>query len=141
MASQFDVRLSGGATLEGMMLNNRRCNGHLMTYSKMGDNLYRVVIYSPENHSYVGNEGELLNIKTSGIGDVEIDNILFITESQAEKRFSPLRTSTTGIQTVETTPESMDIYSLDGRQVSTDGNLQQLPKGVYIINKKKVIVK
>ena len=141
VASQFDVWLSGGTTLEGMMLNNGRSNGHLMTYSKMGDNLYRVVIYSPENHSYVGNEGELLKIKTSGIGDVEIDNILFITESQAEKRFSPLRTSTTGIQIVETTPESMDIYSLDGRQVSTDGNLQQLPKGAYIMNKKKVIMK
>ena len=141
VASQFDVRLSGGTTLEGMMLNNGRSDSHLLTYSKTGDNLYRVVIYSPENHSYVGNEGELLNIKTSDSGDVEIDNILFITESQAEKRFSPLRTSTTGIQTVEATSESIDVYSLDGRQISTDGNLQQLPKGVYIINKKKVIMK
>lgn len=141
VASQFDVRLSGGATLEGMMQDNGRSNGHLLTYSEIGDNLYRVVIYSPENQPYVGNEGELLNIKTSGSGDVEIDNILFITEGQAEKRFSPLRTSTTGIQTVESTSESMDVYSLDGRQINTDGNLQQLPKGVYIINKKKVIVK
>ena len=33
------------------------------------------------------------------------------------------------------------IYTLDGRLVRTNGNLQQLPKGVYIINKKKIIVK
>ena len=33
------------------------------------------------------------------------------------------------------------IYTLDGRLVRTDGNLQQLPKGLYIVNKKKVIVK
>ena len=33
------------------------------------------------------------------------------------------------------------VYTLDGRLVRTDGNLQQLQKGLYIINKKKVIVK
>jgi alpha-amylase len=33
------------------------------------------------------------------------------------------------------------VYTLDGRLVRTDGNLQQLPKGVYILNKKKIIVK
>ena len=34
-----------------------------------------------------------------------------------------------------------NVYTLDGRLVRTDGDLQQLPKGIYIINKKKVIVK
>jgi alpha-amylase len=33
------------------------------------------------------------------------------------------------------------VYTLDGRLVRTDGNLQQLPKGVYILDKKKIIVK
>ncbi|MBO4719648.1 MAG: starch-binding protein [Prevotella sp.] len=33
------------------------------------------------------------------------------------------------------------VYTLDGRQVSTDGNMDNLPKGVYIVNKKKIIVK
>ena len=40
------------------------------------------------------------------------------------------------------TPEySGNIYSLDGRLVRTDGKLENLPKGIYIVNKKKVILK
>ena len=36
---------------------------------------------------------------------------------------------------------SGNIYSLDGRLVRTDGKLENLPKGIYIVNKKKVILK
>ncbi|MBR7031727.1 MAG: alpha-amylase [Prevotella sp.] len=39
------------------------------------------------------------------------------------------------------TTDDGKVYTLDGRLVRTDGNLQQLPKGLYIVNKKKVIVK
>jgi hypothetical protein len=47
-----------------------------------------------------------------------------------------------GISTILTDAANDDkIYTLDGRLVRTDGNLQQLPKGLYIVNKKKVIVK
>jgi len=34
-----------------------------------------------------------------------------------------------------------NVYTLDGRLVRTDGKLENLPKGVYIVNKKKVILK
>ena len=51
---------------------------------------------------------------------------------------------TTGISFV-TTEKLMqtdnNIYSLDGRLVRTDGKLENLPKGIYILNKKKVILK
>ena len=33
------------------------------------------------------------------------------------------------------------VYSLDGRQVRTNGSLEGLPKGIYVVNKKKIIVK
>ena len=139
VASQFDVRLSDGLSLNSIMLNNERRNGHLMTYSAIGENLYRVVIYSPENRPFTGNSGELLKIMTEGTGDVEISNILFITSNQSEKTFSTLHYGATMIQTLETF-EPMDVYSLDGRQIrkqvkTTDG----LKKGVYIINGKKMI--
>ena len=47
----------------------------------------------------------------------------------------------TGIGEVETTevPQSGNIYDLNGRLVRTDGNLQALPKGIYILNGKKVV--
>ena len=140
VASQFDVRLSDGLSLNSIMLNNGRRNGHLMAYSAIGENLYRVIIYSPENNPFVGNSGELLKIKTEGTGDVEISNILFITSNQSEKTFSKLHYAATMIQTLETS-EPMDVYSLDGRQIrkqveTTDG----LKKGIYIINRQKIII-
>ncbi|MFR1987638.1 MAG: leucine-rich repeat domain-containing protein [Prevotellamassilia sp.] len=46
-----------------------------------------------------------------------------------------------GIGEVETTeaPQSGNIYDLNGRLVRTDGNLQALPKGIYILNVKKMV--
>lgn len=48
---------------------------------------------------------------------------------------------TAGIGEVETTeaPQSGNIYDLNGRLVRTDGNLQALPKGIYILNVKKMV--
>ena len=47
----------------------------------------------------------------------------------------------TGIGEVETpeAPPSGNIYDFNGRLVRTDGNLQALPKGIYILNGKKVV--
>ena len=33
------------------------------------------------------------------------------------------------------------VYTLDGRLVRTDGSLQQLPKGIYIVGKRKIVVR
>ena len=34
-----------------------------------------------------------------------------------------------------------NVYSLDGRLVSTDGRMDNLPKGIYIVDKRKVVVR
>lgn len=49
--------------------------------------------------------------------------------------------STDGIDSIEKsyTGKDIKIYSIDGRYMGT--NLNQLPKGIYILNKKKYIVK
>lgn len=142
VASQFDVVLSAGQTLEGIQLNSKRMEHHQMTYTKTGDNRYKVVIYSLNNAAYKGQSGELLNIKVAGSGDVSVEDILFVTAGQMEKNFPPLRRGTTGISVTTKQAETMDIYSIDGRLISkqaksTDG----LEKGLYIINGKKQIVR
>ena len=142
VASQFDIVLSAGQTLESIQLNSKRMENHQMTYVKIADNRYKVVIYSLNNATYKGHSGELLNIKVAGSGDVCIEDILFITAGQMEKRFSPLRRGTTGISATMKQAERMDIYSTDGRLIrkqaeGTDG----LKKGLYIINGKKHIVR
>ena len=112
-------------------------------YSKKNENQYKVLIYSLTNSCFVGNDGELLNIKTSGNGNVNISDIIFVTSDIKNRIFSSIGSGdgTTSIERVETS-EMMDIYSIDGRLIrrqttNTDG----LPKGIYIINGKKRIVK
>ena len=142
VASQFDIVLSAGQTLESIQLNSKRMENHQLTYTKTGDNRYKVVIYSLNNAAYKGQSGELLNIKVAGSGDVSVEDILFVTAGQMEKNFPPLRRGTTGISLTTNEAETMDIYSIDGRLIrkqakSTDG----LEKGLYIINGKKQIVR
>ena len=142
VAAQFDVNLSDGQKLNGITLNGKRCGEHLLTYSEIGNNLYRVMVYSMANNSFDGNDGELLNISIDGGGDITIDNILFVTESQKEKRFSLLSRGTTGIELIKTADTKADIYTIDGRLVrSNAGSANGLAKGVYIINGKKHVVK
>jgi len=142
VASQFDVVLSAGQTLESIQLNSKRMEHHQMTYTKTGDNRYKVVIYSLNNAAYKGQSGELLNIKVAGSGDVSVEDILFVTAGQMEKNFPPLRRGTTGISLTTNEAETTDIYTIDGRLIrkqakSTDG----LEKGLYIINGKKQIIR
>ncbi|MBO5583857.1 MAG: hypothetical protein J5942_05155 [Prevotella sp.] len=48
----------------------------------------------------------------------------------------------TGVDSVETTaPTSGDIYTIGGVLVAKDGNMNRLPKGIYIMNGKKFVVK
>ena len=141
VASQFDLILSKGQTLEGIFLNGNRSNGHMLAYTKTGDNQYKVVVYSLDNQPYNLNEGELLSIKTSGNGNIEIDNILFVTETKAEKRFSPLHSGTLGIDMIESA-QPVDIFSVDGRLVRSQAeSTNGLTKGIYIINGKKHVVR
>ena len=141
VASQFDIHLSDGQTLESIMLNSIRSKDHVMTYTKTNNDTYRVIVYSLGNQAYTGNNGELLSIQVSGTGSVDIDNILFVTSGQNGKRFASLHSYTTGINAVEEV-KNMDIYSIDGRLVRKQvNNTNDLKKGVYIVNGKKQVVR
>jgi hypothetical protein len=142
VASQFDLVLSSGQTLETIALNNKRSNGHALTYSQTGTNTYRVVIYSLENQRYSDNNGELLNIAVSGRGAVTVENILFVTQGQEEKRFAPLSSQTTGINVIDQSEDLFngDWYDLQGRKI-VNPSRGHIPAGIYIINGKKYVVK
>ena len=143
VASQFVVSLSDGLTLENISLNDKRGGNHVLVYSKESDNQYRVLVYSLNNSSFNGNDGELLNIKTSGKGNVSIDDIIFVTSGIKTRNFSSIGygEGTTGIEKVETS-ETMDIYSIDGRLIRKQAtNTNGLSKGIYIVNGKKCVVK
>ena len=83
--------------------------------------------------------------QTVDVADVTQDAFFEIqTEKDGDKYKVKDVTSSyaTGINTViHETIKSKNIYSLDGRLVRTDGDIYQLPKGIYIMNGKKIIVK
>ena len=141
-ASQFDVRLSEGQSLEGMVLNKERTADHQLVYTYLGNNTYRVIVYSLANSSYEGQQGELLRIKVSGDGTVDIDNILFITGSQQEKHFDPLFSNTVDVSAVNSDRQQQVVFTIDGRAVRQgDASKAGLAKGIYIINGKKHVVR
>ena len=143
VASQFDLTLSEELQLNSITLNSNRCSGHIISYSRIANNQYRVMIYSLDNSIYAENSGELVNIDIAGSGEFVIDNILFVTESMTEKQFSMLGgNGTTGINIINADGVKSDIYTIDGRLVRSKAtNTSGLAKGVYIINGKKHVVK
>lgn len=142
VASQFDLVLSDNQSLESITLNNNRTDNHILAYTKTGENRYRVLSYSLNNATYDGHSGELLDIKVAGNGDVSVEDILFVTVEETEKRFSPLHSGTTGISVTTKQAEAMDIYSVDGRLVHKQAkSMDGLERGIYIINGKKHIVR
>ncbi len=141
VASQFEIRLGDGQTLEGVSLNDKRSDGHQVTYTQTGNNIYKVVVFSTENRPFDGNIGELLSFQVSGNGSIEVGNILFVTSGATEKLFPSLSAGTTGIDVTKKS-DAMDIYSIDGRLVRRQAtNTNGLKRGMYIINGKKTIVK
>ncbi len=136
VAAQFDVKLADGQTLDNISLNAGRSSQHLLTYAKTGENLYKVVLYSLDNSSFSGHDGELLSIRVSGNGDVTLENILFVTSGNVEKRFAPLYGTVTGIEdTKHSTLNTQQAFDLQGRRTKAT------KKGVYVVNDKKYVVK
>ena len=144
-AFQFDLYINSEDDVMAMALNAARKNGHQLLYNKMDEGHYRVVALSVANNGFNGNGGELLNIQLDGVNtdDVTIGSIHFITSDGTDHRFDDLTVlgEATSIQPIHNSQfiiHNSDVYDLSGRKVSESS---VLPKGVYVVNGKKVIVK
>ena len=143
-AFQFDLYTNSEDEVMGLALNAGRKNGHQLLYNKVAEGHYRVVALSVANNGFNGNNGELLNIQLDGVNtlDVTVGNIHFITTDGTDHRFDDL-TVQGDATSIGVTPNffpkgERSIYDLSGRKVSESS---VLPKGVYIVNGKKVVIK
>ena len=141
VAAQFDVRIPEGQTIESVIINKDRAQGHQAVYAEIGENLYRVVVYTLDSETFAGHSGELLSIRFADAAEgVEIDNIKFVTRNMGIKTFALLNGETTGMAALGLMQEPADVYSLNGRLVKKQAtSLEGLPKGVYIIRGRKVV--
>ena len=142
IASQFDIVTSLGQVVENVKLNKGRCNNHQLSWEKIDEDRYRVVIFSLGNGSYNGGIGDLVTVESNnGVGNVKLENIEFVTIDRDVCTFGNNKNESTNIYKVDHS-SSFDIHSIDGVLLRKNATTTKgLSKGVYIINGKKVIVK
>ena len=138
VAAQFEVTVPADSEISEIKLNDSRMNGHQVIWHQIAPNRYRVVIYSANNHAFVGNKGDLLAIKTnSGNVNVSIEKAIFVTEQGEKNFFNVTNSHTNGISNVSSGVNRKTIFTIDGRQM----NAEKLTKGIYVVNGKKQVVK
>jgi len=136
---QFDVEVPQGTSLLGVEWNGK--TSHALRFAKNSENRYTVVALSMESKPLPEFEGGLLRLRLSGStgGELRFSNILFVTPQGEATRFNDrLINMTTGIQGIFYS-QGEQIYDISGRQLNK--KREQLDKGVYIINNKKVVIK
>ena len=131
-ATQFDVTLPEGMELVDARLASATTD-HQLSFVKRGNNEYRVIGLSMSNTTFRSMNGQLIKLEVSGSAvdsDVKMSNVLFVT---------PTATVMTSIDKCLNTAKAADdsLYDLKGQRLSK----QQLGKGIYIMNHKKVIIK
>ena len=116
--------------------------GMTVARKSMADNRVRVIIYSLNGRTFPVGETTLASNATDSrfedatLVDLEV-NVINTALNDAEAEL------TTGIEMVAEEVDGSkdsDIYTIQGQAVGT-GDARQLPKGIYIVNGKKVIIK
>lgn len=65
VAVEFDLTLPSGITMEQTAGQTDRMDGHQTTIRNMGDNTYKVMLFSPTNKPIRGNNGTLLKLNVN----------------------------------------------------------------------------
>ena len=132
-----------------MMLNAQRKQKHQLLYNKVEEGHWRVAALSTSNRTFKGRNGELLSIALDGIANdgITLSDIHFFTADGGDYTFNDLHLSvTTMIHSMDNGQWTMDnsstVYDMQGRKI-VNGKLSnsQLPRGIYIVNGKKVVIK
>lgn len=76
----------------------------------------------------------IISFWTNGTGDLVVDDVYLTNNDDYSKQ-------TTGITTIQRKIENDVVYNLQGVKVGSRNELKSLPRGIYIIGGKKVVVK
>ena len=142
-AFQFDLYVPDGTDVTQMLLNAQRKQKHQLLYNKVEDGHWRIAALSTSNRTFTGNNGELLSFTLDGISNegVTLSNILFFDAEGYGYHFDDVTLNGTARigSPFSTSPMGGDaIYTLDGRRIPVPS---VLPRGIYIVNGKKVMIK
>jgi hypothetical protein len=76
----------------------------------------------------------IISFWTNGTGDLVVDDVYLTNNDDYSKQ-------TTGIATIQRDIEDGVVYNLQGVKVGTRSEMKSLPRGIYIVGGKKVVVK
>ena len=128
---------------DGFLTDITTDKAHVATWSPIGENKYAVLAYSTRNRSFTTNDCLLTFLGCEG--NITVKDVMLVDANREAKFFADVvYNGTTGI---EPTPNPSlkgreNIYDLNGRKLETRNmELGTSPKGVYIVNGKKVVIK
>ena len=140
--AQCIVQLSEGMELKEVKTDEN----HTAAWQQIDDSRYAVVTYSMKNAAFGTNE-TLLEFDFTGKGNISVEDFMLVdNERQARYLGNSSLDTATGIGEMERmgNGENEKWYDLAGRRVSSSlhhSSASSQPKGVYIVNGKKVLVK
>ena len=141
-AVQMDVTLSDGLSVTDVIVSSNRLEGFNASYKKIGEDKFRIMLYSTDNRNMLHNEGSIAEFITNVPADeARLSSTVMVT-SDLRKKLLPdvFYKVPTGIEEVKVERvERTGIYTLSG--IRLDMPVNQLEKGIYIVNGKKVVVR
>lgn len=137
-AVQMDIVLPEGVEVENVTVASK----HVATWEKLDSNKTRLIIYSPSNRNFNGND--IATIHFTGNAAEKGITIEDISECAANgKEFSLANLelgNATAIRNVSNEDAPMNIVTISGQSLGKR-DVRSLTPGVYVINGKKHIIK
>lgn len=136
---QFDLEVPQDVHLLGVAWKGE--TNHILQFAQTDERRYTVVALSMNSKPLSGLSDGLLRLRLSGTGsgEVGISNVLFVTPQGEAAPFNGSSLNmTTGIHGITYT-QGGHIFDLSGRKLNM--KREQLGKGVYMIDNKKVVIK
>ena len=137
--SQFTIVTDGSISINDITTDDT----HVVAYRQTGENRYAVVCYSQTNAAFTDNS-DIMKIHYTGNGSIRIQDAMMVDENENEVRFGTATASNeaTGIDGIVTEKKPADIYTLGGKLVKKNATTTEgLPRGTYIVNGQKIIIK
>ena len=141
-AMQLTVNVPNGTKIRDIRLAGDNNSSHRLMYQQKDAEHYTVVVYSMSNQRFKPVNGCLLEVNMEGEGEPTTANVLLATPTGERTFINSLPIGTvTGISIVGADQAATgSVYDLRGNKVLDRGaSMKQLPKGVYIMNGKKII--
>ena len=150
-ALQFNLTLPQGITLdESAITKGEAASGHTLSVQNMNNGDRLIVLYHMDLGLFTN--GELLHLpitigQQTGSFSGSLSNIRTATTDAVSQKcvdatFNITVTATTFISRILASGKPFDVFTLSGQKVRRQATtLEELPKGIYIVEGRKVVIK